>query len=349
MLCVVAGSSLETYRVAALVEAAENAATFVLASLVSGYKRYLFLTRRSSRHILLGRLRFKVNYLLVQLRVCCCANPYIHKVDSVQEVLVPFKLLKEKVPFLEYLFRMIIFCFRPFIPREQLGESNLRYAFVDYVLSFTVALLIITLLPANNNELSYRQIISIFNFEWLSISFLYYSIVQFCFIYVVYLLFFKYRAKSNSYKKDAYYSSLHFVRFHSIVVLLSILGIMYVLSACFNKGIMLNQFEDYFTSLPYAKVLSISFLVGIFWLYIFPMSLFIYYKSTCKTLFRYLKGILVVFLIYSLSFFLNGFMPSKFIGNVLDISSTCEVLMKSPIKKIHPEAYKESEWNEKCI
>ena len=38
----VAGLSVETYRVAALVEAAENAATFELASLVSGYKRYLF-------------------------------------------------------------------------------------------------------------------------------------------------------------------------------------------------------------------------------------------------------------------------------------------------------------------
>ena len=64
----VAGLSVETYRVAALVEAVENAARFVLASLVSDYKRYLFLTRRSSRHILLGRLRFEVNYLLVQHR-----------------------------------------------------------------------------------------------------------------------------------------------------------------------------------------------------------------------------------------------------------------------------------------
>ena len=68
MLGVVVSSSVETYRVAALVGAAENAATFVLASLVSGYKRYLFLTRRSSRHILLGRLRFKVISLLVQHR-----------------------------------------------------------------------------------------------------------------------------------------------------------------------------------------------------------------------------------------------------------------------------------------
>ena len=74
MLGVVDSLSLETYRVAALVEAAENAATFVLASLVSGYKRYLFLTMRSSRHILLGRLRFEVISLLVQPRVYCCAN-----------------------------------------------------------------------------------------------------------------------------------------------------------------------------------------------------------------------------------------------------------------------------------
>ena len=74
MLGVVVSSLVETYRVAALVEAAENAATSVFASLFSGYKRYLFLTRRSSRHILLGRLWFKVISLLVQLRVCCCAN-----------------------------------------------------------------------------------------------------------------------------------------------------------------------------------------------------------------------------------------------------------------------------------
>ena len=50
MFGVVAGSSLETYRVAALVEAAENVEVFVVASSLSGYKRYLFLTRRSSRH-----------------------------------------------------------------------------------------------------------------------------------------------------------------------------------------------------------------------------------------------------------------------------------------------------------
>ena len=59
---------METYRVAALVEAVVNAARFVLASLVGDYKRYLFLTRRSSRHILLWRLRFKVISLLVQHR-----------------------------------------------------------------------------------------------------------------------------------------------------------------------------------------------------------------------------------------------------------------------------------------
>ena len=58
--------SVETNRVAALVGAVENAVTLVLASLVSGYKRCLFLTRRSSRHILLGRLWLKVKYLLVQ-------------------------------------------------------------------------------------------------------------------------------------------------------------------------------------------------------------------------------------------------------------------------------------------
>ena len=38
MLGVVAGLSVETYRVAALVEAVENAATFMLASLVSAGK-----------------------------------------------------------------------------------------------------------------------------------------------------------------------------------------------------------------------------------------------------------------------------------------------------------------------
>ena len=42
MLGVVAGLSLETYRVAALVEAAENAEVFMAASSFSGYKRYLF-------------------------------------------------------------------------------------------------------------------------------------------------------------------------------------------------------------------------------------------------------------------------------------------------------------------
>ena len=70
----VAGLSVETYRVAALVEAGESVVAFVSASQLSGYKRYLFLTRRSSRHILLWRLRFKVIRLLVQQRVCCCAN-----------------------------------------------------------------------------------------------------------------------------------------------------------------------------------------------------------------------------------------------------------------------------------
>ena len=50
MLGVVDSLLVETYRVAALVEAAENVEVFVVASSLSGYKRYLFLTRRSSRH-----------------------------------------------------------------------------------------------------------------------------------------------------------------------------------------------------------------------------------------------------------------------------------------------------------
>ena len=61
MLGVVDSLSVETYQVAALVEGAENAARFVLASLFCDYKRYLFLTRRSSRHSLAGRACLESN------------------------------------------------------------------------------------------------------------------------------------------------------------------------------------------------------------------------------------------------------------------------------------------------
>ncbi|HCG8575899.1 TPA: hypothetical protein NJ542_004541 [Vibrio parahaemolyticus] len=268
-----------------------------------------------------------------------------------ENILLPIRLVVQKVPFLEFIVRMVLFVFNPLMPRRDLKESKLKFAIVDYVFSFTVVLIVLSLLiPTNPEHISYRDILKAFNFEWVIGSYVYYTGIQFSLFVASYWVFFKFRAKSDKPIIDAYYTGLQFLRWHSIVVFLSVFGAIHILSLHLNYAFVISfsNVGYYFKSLPYSHEISCVFLFLGFWLYIFPMSLFIYYKSMRKTLFGYFRGVILCITLYSLSFIANGLAPSEFVVKILNQNGYCEVLEKSVVKKRYPKAYKNSEWGEKC-
>lgn len=265
-----------------------------------------------------------------------------------QDFKLPFQLLLDKFPILGFVWRTLTFPIFPFMPKGELKSTGLSYAYVDIAFSFTVALIIIALLPADVGLVSFRQILKAFNFEWIIASYLCYSFLQALTVFICYALFFCRRAQSDTWILDAYYSSLQFLRIHSIVILLSILGFFYILYSHLNYGVLPHYFEVHFSQLNVAKSLSVGFLAMGVWLYIIPMSLFIYRRSKRKSLFRYVKGILVSFLIYSVSFIPSSYIDLPFIHWIFNQDGYCEVLDKSPIKRLSPNAYNKSEWAKKC-
>lgn len=262
--------------------------------------------------------------------------------------LVPFKLVIEKVPFLEFGWRLLCFIVKPVISKEELKSNVLRFAFVDYVLAFSVALVTIALLPANENEVSFRQILKMFNFEWFALSFVYYTAIQFSVIYSLYCMVFKFRAKSDRYLMDAYFMALHFIRVHALVVVCAILGFIFIMSLYLNHGVMPQYFEYYFPRLKYSYEISLGFLLMSAWLYFLPVTLFIYRKSQKKSLWVCFKALIVSMLIYCFSFFINGLVPASFVERAFSQKGFCEVTSISPIRYKAPELYKESEWGKKC-
>jgi len=255
-------------------------------------------------------------------------------------VLIPFKLVIEKVPFLEYFFRIFRFILWPKISKIELEKNDLRFALVDLVLSFSVFSILIALTTSNGTDLSFKDVTSIFNFQWVVLSFIYYTAVPAGFIGFSYYIYFKWIDKREKPGHSIYLLILHFIRTHSITVVLALYASSYILSLYFNYGIHPSKFDEYFASLENAKAYSIVFLVVFICVYILPLAFFCKSKQGIKAFFI---AFICSFIIYFSAFQINMVVPSYFAKDTIDSEKLCEVTKKSSFYK------KQYQHNQKTI
>jgi hypothetical protein len=254
--------------------------------------------------------------------------------------LIPFKLVIEKVPFLEYFFRMSKFIIWPKIRKSEVADNDLRFALVDLVLSFSVFSILIALTTSNGTDLSFKDVTSIFNFEWVVLSFIYYSFVPAFFLGLFYLAYFKWVDKREKTFASIYLLVLHFVRTHSITVVLALYGFSYILSLYFNNGIHPGDFDEYFASLDSAKTYNIIFLISFFYIYLLPLTIFCKSKKGIKS---FCVAFACSFIIYFSALQMNMVVPSYFAKHSIDSEKLCDVTKKSKFYK------KQDEHNKKLI
>ncbi|KPZ67639.1 hypothetical protein AN944_03981 [Shewanella sp. P1-14-1] len=240
--------------------------------------------------------------------------------------LIPFRLVIEKVPFLEYFFRMSKFIVWPKIRQSEIAKNDLRFALVDLVLSFSVFSVLIALTTSSATDLSFKDVTSIFNFEWVVLSFIYYSFVPAFFLGVFYLAYFTWIDKREKPFASIYLLALHFLRTHSITVVLALYGFSFILSLYFNHGIHPKHFGEYFASLDNAKTYSIIFIVLFLWIYLLPLTFFCKSKKGIKAFFVAFVSSLII---YFSALQMNMLVPAFFVKHSIDAEKLCEVTKKS--------------------
>mgnify|MGYP003661053205 CR=1 FL=1 len=135
------------------------------------------------------------------------------------DFLIPWKLVIEKVPLFEYMSRMSLFLAWPFIRKKPISENNLRYALVDYLLSFAVFSAILTYSTSGYNEMGFREALSIVNLPWVFLSIATYAIVSAITYSAFYAGYLKVFESHENIKKTVYFLFLQYARTYSIVVI----------------------------------------------------------------------------------------------------------------------------------
>jgi hypothetical protein len=73
---------------------------------------------------------------------------------------------------------MFLFILWPVIDKKPISESKLRFALVDYVLSFVVFTGILAYSTSENSHLGFKDVLSIFNLQWVFLSITFYGFMS---------------------------------------------------------------------------------------------------------------------------------------------------------------------------
>ncbi|MFC4701503.1 hypothetical protein ACFO4O_15165, partial [Glaciecola siphonariae] len=177
----------------------------------------------------------------------------------------PFKLLIEKVPLLEYGSRTLRFIVWPFIERKPIEENSLRFAFVDYLLSFAVFTTFLAYSTSQGTDISFKDALTIANLPWVFVSISVYAGISACVYALSYGFYLKIFEEVESIGQTMHLLLLHYIRVSSLFVFV-VLGIFsLMLVAYFNHGVSVKEFGDHITSYKHAGVYGGLFIVIASW------------------------------------------------------------------------------------
>lgn len=239
----------------------------------------------------------------------------------------PFKLLIEKVPLLEYTSRMIRFIIWPFIQREPLEENSLRFAFVDYLLSFAVFTTLLTYSTSQGADIGFKDSLSILNLQWVFLSISTYALVSACVYAATYGIYLKLFEQTESVRHSMHFLFLHYVRVSSLFAFAVLSIISMIMVAYFNYGVSIEKFPDYIAQHEYAAFYGAAFLCIASWVAFAPPLQF------CRNRRGIFISLFVAVLLFFTSTTFNFLVPSSLAQNAINEEKLCEVTQKSKFYK----------------
>jgi len=236
----------------------------------------------------------------------------------------PLKQLIEKIPFLEYLHRLVMYLVRPDIKDSSIDNNSLRYSLADAVLAFGFVVALTTYLAIFRPEYEYLGIAQALNPEPLLLSFVLYGIVfgaAFSGGYSLLAL-----AKGKLPRGDRlvkpYYLFLHCVRFYGVLIVIAFFAFVHAAGLLVQDGRTIVNHAAEFTAAYWG--IFIILIVVVFRLFVNPVRRYLpVFQNKYGTT-------LVIFTLMQASFAANQLVSPSF-GALINKSRCQEVVQKSEL------------------
>jgi len=173
----------------------------------------------------------------------------------------PFAIFREKIPFVEYIWRIFLFLRRPYVEtKDEIETGNMRFALYDIFLSISLLAVIASLMSVAIYDLKASDLLSVFwdqalfymviGFQaYLSVGFFY------CILWIFLLC-----AKKPNKIELCFLASLHFARWVALFLYLFFPLIVFDLHFIFHQGISLQQYIQQHLLLTYVIIVIFTIL-----------------------------------------------------------------------------------------
>jgi hypothetical protein len=188
----------------------------------------------------------------------------------------PFTILREKIPFVEYIWRIFLFLRRPCVEtKDELKTGYMRFALYDIFLSVSLLAVIASLMSAAIYELKASDLLSIF---WdqavLYMAFGFQAYLSVAFFFCILWIFLLFEKKPNRIE-ICFLASLHFARWMALFLLAFFPLIVFDLHFIFHQGMSLEQYIQQHLLLTYVIIgifiaLYLYLCLRPLWMYLFP-------------------------------------------------------------------------------
>jgi hypothetical protein len=234
----------------------------------------------------------------------------------------PFKILKEKIPFVEYVVRSIKLIIAPAVEKEeQIKNGRMKYALLDIFLSISLFSTIIAIL-AIFSDADLTRSLSAFSSQFaLLLEFGYYAYFSVTVFFLI--IFFSVRMSCQSWSlafRKAFIISLQYARFYALFLSLFLPLVVVYLSYLFDEFLSPEQFANKFAT--ESSVALVVFTFVYVWCCLIPIKR---YWSPVKS--RFISYVLVL-LVTNLAFMANSMAP-KLGALELNMEQACILLMES--------------------
>jgi len=188
---------------------------------------------------------------------------------------LPFEILKNKVPFLEFLWRNIKFLLKPKVETVQnfrTGES--RYALWDLLTSLSLITLIYSIAYMITSDEYYQSAQRLLTQTNLIFSLGFYALPTIITFTAIIFLIFLIKMDLKSAIDSSIVCSMFFVRVYALFLLFIIPLIVFTIDLLSNEVKTINEFIENNLFLSYALLIcNIAFL---FWVLVHPLKVFVF-------------------------------------------------------------------------
>lgn len=235
----------------------------------------------------------------------------------------PFKVLREKIPFLEYSIRCLQLILKPEIERpEQLKAGRMKFALWDIFLSLSLFMVVIGFLSVYNPTVDVINTLSALPSQFFLLLqfgyYAYFSTIAFFIITLVVMLVV--RPVGIDPFKGAYMTSLHYARCYALFLFLFLPLVAIYINTMFSELLTINEFTN---KHGLKSLVALIIFLGIYiWCCIIPIKKF--WLPVKSNIGSYVLVIVVTNLAFSASVLAPNFGALE-----LNKGKACGLFMKS--------------------